>query len=423
MSELIRFTEQSIDRIAPRGTRFVVWDRSRPGLGLRVTPKGAKTFILAYRFDGKARMHTIGNRKGLELREAFIAYSNAMEKIDRAKHVRSHGQTPAPELDPAGTKRAARQVKRDAETVAEVWAAYAAKKRPGWRTRTAAEYDRMWTRYASEIASKPARDVRPRDIKALLDRVAETGPVQANRVRALIAAIFNYAVDQFIVEASPVKIVRRVAKEQPRDRALTDEAELRGFLGAVNAGAWVPAVRGAPLMTLATGCRPGEATAMRWQDIDEAAGVWTIPAEFVKTGQAHAIPLAPFAAALVAERRAAGMVGPWVFPDASGERQQPRNALHLALSNRAELLAEHKVAPVRPHDLRRTCRSWLSKLRVPEHIAERVIGHLHKDPIVRTYDVHDYLQEKREALELWSDTLTAMRAGDNVVAIAGRTAA
>lgn len=423
MSEQIRFTEQGIDRIAPRGARFIVWDRSRPGLGLRVTPKGAKTFVLAYRFDGKSRMHTIGNRRGLDLREAFVAYNNAMEKIHRAQHARAHGQTPAPELDPAGTKRAARQATVTAETVAQVWASYAAKKRPGWRARTAAEYDRMWKAYVQELAPKRARDVRPRDVKALLDRVAETGPVQANRVRALVAAIFNFAVDQFIIEASPVKIVRRIAKEQARERAITDEAELRGFLAAIDAGAWVPAVRDALLMTLATGCRPGEATAMRWQDIDEAAEVWTIPDEFAKTGQAHEVPLSTFAAALVSMRRAAGIVGPWVFPDASGEKRLSRNALHLALSDRAELLAEHNVAPVRPHDLRRTCRSWLSKLRIPEHIAERVIGHLHKDTIVRTYDVHNYLQEKREALELWSATLTAMRAGVNVVAIARRTAA
>jgi integrase len=63
------------------------------------------------------------------------------------------------------------------------------------------------------------------------------------------------------------------------------------------------------------------------------------------------------------------------------------------------------------HDLRRTCRTGLSRLRVPPHIAERVLGHA-QDRIQRTYDVHSYVDEKRQALQLWADHVSRLVEGD-----------
>lgn len=423
MSDRIAFTDKSITAIAPRDERFIVWDGSRPGLGLRVTPNGTKTYVLAYRFDGRPRMHTLGTTKGMPLREASAAYHAAMERIDRAKEVRSRGETPGPELDPAGTKRASRRAMLTAETVADVWKAYAAKKRPTWRASTAREYDRMWDRYLQDLGPRRARDVRPKDVRAVLDDVAETGPVMANRLRTFLSAIFNFAVDKFVIETSPVAPVRMLTKEAPRERAMTDEAELRGFLTAMKAPTWDACARDALLMTLITGCRPGEAMQMRWGDVDEDLGVWTLPAKFVKTGLEHVVPLSPIALEVIAARKAAGVRGAWVFHDAGGENRLPRTALHYALTKHATALEANGVATIKPHDLRRTCRSWLAKLRVPQEIAERVLGHVPRNVMVKTYDRHDYLEEKRAALELWSATLTAMRAGDNVVPLKSKSAA
>ena len=64
MSERIRFTHRDIESLTPRPARYMVWDADRPGLALRVTPKGTKTFVYAYRFDGKARLHTVAGQRG-----------------------------------------------------------------------------------------------------------------------------------------------------------------------------------------------------------------------------------------------------------------------------------------------------------------------------------------------------------------------
>ncbi len=423
MTEQIRFTSKGIEAIKPRDERFVVWDADRVGLGLRVTPRGTKAFIHAYRFDGRPRLHTIGNTKGMTLREALIAYAEGVAKIERAKLARGRGETPPLELDPAGSKRARRVATRDAETMSEVWAVFVAKKRVDWRPRTLAENERMWGAYLGELAGKRARDVRPRDVKVTLDKIAITAPVQANRVRALLAQIFHYAVGEFMVETSPVTPVRRVAKEAPRARALIEDADLRGFLAALAAPGWDAAVRDALMVTLATGTRPGEAGGMRWSEIDEASATWTIPAERAKTGLPHTVPLSEIPLEILAARRAAGSVGAFVFGDACKDVPLSSAQLSGPLRDRAKLLAKHDVAPLTPHDLRRTCRSWLSKLRVSEDVAERVIGHVKKNRLLKTYDRYDFLAEKRAALDLWGRTLIAMRAGDNVVALKGKTAA
>lgn len=414
----MKFTHRGIASLEPRAARYVVWDDDRSGLGVRVTPQGTKTFVLAYLFDGKSRLHTIGSTAGVALREAFVEYHEAMAKIERAKIARLRGETPAPDLDPAGVQVRKRAERRAAETVAELWTAYSTKKAPTLRPKTKGEYLRIMDAYVlPDLGALKAREVRPKDVKLMLNKVEARGISMANRTRALVSALFAYAVDELIIESNPVKLVRSIKGEAPRQRALAEEFELRGFFVALDEIEASAPVKRALQLLLATGVRPGEAMSMRWKDLDEAAGLWTIPEEFMKTKREHVVPLSPFALALLEESRAAGIVGDWVFPSASGKDRLSDFSLAEPLLVNQALFGKHKISPFRPHDLRRTCRTWLAKLQVPETIAERVIGHATRNRLVATYDTHDYLAEKRAALDLWGATLTAIRAGSNVVAI------
>jgi integrase len=424
MSERTRFTVKGIESIEPRAARFVVWDTQHPGLGLRVSPQGTKTYILAYRFDGKSRMHTIGNVAGIDLRDAFVAYADAMGKVERAKVARGHGETPAADLDPAGHKRRTKIASNAARTVEDVWKAFIKKKKPTLRAKTVGEYERMAKLYiVSELGAKKVRDVRPRDVKALLNTVEARGVAVANRTRALVAGIFAYAVDECDIEVNPAKSVRSIKGERRRERALEDEAELRGFFAALAHADCVEPIKRALMMTLATGSRPGESMGMRWSDIDDTAKTWTIPAAIAKTKRDHVVPLSAFAQQILADSTSAGALGDFVFPGPDGEEEMARSALSKALLASRSAFKEQGVTVFRPHDLRRTCRTWLAKLGIPELIAERVIGHVSKNKLIATYDRYQYLPEKRAALDLWGATLTAMRAGVNVVAIGSKAAA
>jgi len=73
-----------------------------------------------------------------------------------------------------------------------------------------------------------------------------------------------------------------------------------------------------------------------------------------------------------------------------------------------DTLTDRGIEPFTLHDLRRTCRTGLAKLKIAPHVAERVMNHA-QEKIPGTYDVHDYLEEKREALNKWADHLRGLR--------------
>lgn len=405
----MRFTDRAVESIQARDARYIVWAIGHRGLGLRVSARGEKSFVYSYRFDGRPRLLTIGDARGMTVNQAVLARNAAENSVIQAKNLASNGETPPADLDPGVKKRKAQEARKAAETMADLWKAFEAKRRAGWRENTARENARMW-RVCIEpsMGSTLVRDVRPRDIKVMLDKIAETGPVVANRVRTMLSAMFHHATDTFMVASSPVQLVRRVAKEESRDRAMVDEAELRGFLAALQEPGWPQVERRALLWVLATGCRPGEAAAMTYAQIDEAQRTWTIPAEIAKTGLAHVVPLSAFALDILAQCKAAGAVTGHPLAEAPGTKPMSRAGLSTTMRLQAPLLKRHGVAPIRPHDMRRTCRTWLSKIGVSKDLAERCIGHVEKDPIVRTYDRHQWLPEKREAFEKWGATLAAM---------------
>lgn len=127
MSERMVFTHKGIQSIKPRATRFIVWDTKTRGLGLRVTPKGTRSFVFAYRFDGESRMLTLGNTPPLTLEQAIAQHGEAMTAIATAKHMRVHQQMiPPAELDPARAKRQRKDARRTAGTCRDLWAMYPA---------------------------------------------------------------------------------------------------------------------------------------------------------------------------------------------------------------------------------------------------------------------------------------------------------
>src|SRR5882724_5465162 len=114
MSDRIRLSSKNIAELRPRTARYVVWDAANAGFGVRVTPSGVKSFVCVYRFDGAARMLTIGSMPPLTLEQARASFSQAKAKVMLAKHQRRHeGTPPSSELDPASEKSKRRQVRND----------------------------------------------------------------------------------------------------------------------------------------------------------------------------------------------------------------------------------------------------------------------------------------------------------------------
>ncbi len=417
MSHGIRLNTKSIAALPPRAKRYIVWDAANAGFGVRVTTRGTKSFVYAYRFDGHSRLLTLGNTPPRTLEQARAAFAEAKATVDLAAHQRRHeGIAPAVELDPARTKSKRHQVRNMSPTVDDLWTSYKRKRGAQLRPKTLAEYDRMMRVHVSpELGTAKVLDVKPRDIKRILDDAHLRGPVLANRLHGFLAGLFNLARHDLIIETSPVRAVKQPATEAPRQRALT-EAEMRGLFTALPQTTLPPPVRLLLQLVLATGVRPGEACKMRWSDIDDEARLWTVPAEFVKTKKAHMVPLAPFALALIEECRRAKCNDVWAFPAPRGKAILT-GALSQSLRDPkiAARFREQGVAPFTPHDLRRSCRTGLARLGILRHVAEATVGHEHRRGIEQVYDQYGLLPERRAALEAWGAHLTALCAGPNVM--------
>ena len=252
------------------------------------------------------------------------------------------------------------------------------------------------------IGRTKMKEVTRRDLVAIIDTVTERGSfIMANRVHALLSKFFSFALERDVVEMSPVYGMKKRASEVPRTRFLSDEeiTELWKWLGNSLSESVLKLI-------LITGQRPGEVRKMEWKEINN--DVWIIPSEKSKNGLVHAVPLPPMALDLLRQLKEKNQNSTYVFPARKITGEQNITG---CLNETGPIHAMKKIItkrnwdkPARPHDLRRTVRSFLSKLGVKQEIAERLLNHK-QTGISATYNQYDYFIEKKEALVLWNNYL------------------
>jgi integrase len=185
-----------------------------------------------------------------------------------------------------------------------------------------------------------------------------------------------------------------------------------------------------------TGARVGEVAGLsraeldRIDDHDRAA--WLIPGTRTKNGRDHLIPLSATAREhVLALLELLEADEPFLFPTRSRGRDGPMRSNSLTqamgyfvgrLSGEGDAVQSWKAEPPTPHDLRRTVGTRLAELRVVQEIRDRVLNHIPTDVGSKHYNVYDFADEKRDALNLWADTLVrilANRSGADPIAVEG----
>ncbi|MGP8050970.1 MAG: tyrosine-type recombinase/integrase [Desulfobaccales bacterium] len=393
-----KLTDFKIQNLKASPKRYIEWDPH--GLGVRVTPKGVKSFVFVYRFGGKLRMMTLRNESGratypaITLAEARKAHRDAQDKLDKG-------------VDPAAKAITEREAERKAPTVADLASKYleewAMPRKRSWKTdKRILEKDVL-----PEWGQRKVRDVTRRDVKDLLRKVLERGGIMANRTLALIRKMFNYAVDELeIIPSSPCLKIKAPAPEQRRDRVLTTD-EIRALWHGLEGAKIAEGIKLALRLQLVTGQRKGEIISAAWEEIDLADKWWTIPPEKAKNKMAHRVPLSPLAMELLqAEKNITGD-SPWIFPSPQTDRHITPEAVDHALRRPGlEALGFTFV----PHDLRRTAASHMTGMGISRLVVSKILNHVERG-ITAVYDRHSYDQEKRQALESWGRKLQVIVEG------------
>lgn len=391
-------------------------DAGAMGLQLRVTArKGGKltrAWHLRFKFRGEESRILLGHfresasQKGhLTLEQARRAAGELREKADAGIDPRRARPRRLERLSPSSTSAAV----ADTHTIEFLCSEFLerhvnpSRKRPEYAKRIL-DQDVL-----TAWKGRDARTIKPREVIELLDGIVDRGStVMANRVAGLLGQLFRFGIHRTIVDDSPVKLLYRPGgREKARERTLSDN-ELRAFLANPRACSRFERLELVIKLLLLTGQRRGELALARWRDVNLKAGTWTIPDENAKAGRGHVVPLTPWAVDLFKTLRTMAEGSTCVLPAREGSRTSldPKQ-LTRSLAKCRTRFAKYGVAAFTLHDLRRTCRTGLARLGVAPHIAERVLNHA-QDKIPGTYDTHDYLAEKRAALEKWEQHLRSL---------------
>jgi integrase len=225
----------------------------------------------------------------------------------------------------------------------------------------------------------------------------ENGSITASRARIALSGFYVWAIGQGLVEANPVIGTTRPQEAKPRERVLDDD-ELAQVWKASGDDAFGKVIR----LLILTGARRAEVGGMRWSELDFEHGTWVIPAERVKNGRQHTLPLTPLAVSIIE----------------SVPRRVGRDHLFGTRSNgglshwhaKAELDQRLTIKPWRVHDLRRTLATRLCDLGIAPHVVEQILNHQsgHRAGIVGVYNKSRYEREVVTALSMWTDHIRTL---------------
>ena len=292
-----------------------------------------------------------------------------------------------------------RRAEREAETVSELVEAYL--REWAWpRKRTAREDERILHKeLVPALGRRKARDVKRREIIALLNQIVNRGAaIQANRTLACVRRVFNWAIEQDLLDASPCVRIKAPAPENRRDRTLND-AEIETFWRGLENARMTETIRLALRFQLVTGQRIGEVINATWAEFDRDEALWKIPASRAKNNEQHVVPLSPLALDLLAAIEANAPDTAYLFPSSRGDHPVRGDSIGHAVRNNRELIG---VDDFSPHDLRRTCATQLASLGTSRTVLSKILNHVDRSTTGR-YDTFIYINEKRAALEAWAE--------------------
>ncbi len=397
-------TEPTIERMRkPRkGGRNEVFDSGAPGLALRITDKGARSWCVYFRLadatgQRKNQRMTLGAYPALGVSQARKLAQGARDQVAAGIDPRV---AKAAEIE-ARAKKAVATERFLFGNIAEKYIRARCQRtedggpRKGHLKRGNEVESVIQRHLIPTWGNRPITEIGRLDLRDVTRPVVTAKPMAAHRLHQIGKTLFNWAVDEGFLDASPFARMKAPVQNRPRERDLK-HPEVKRLWAACEATSYPfgPLVQ---LLAL-TLQRRNEVAGMQWREIDLNKELWVLPAERSKSRRAHIVPLSkPALKILKAVPRY--LAGDHVFTTTEGRR--PVSGFSKMKSN---LDAAARVKDWRLHDLRRTGRSELARLKIDDVVAERVLNHLPRG-LAKVYNQYQYFDEKRDALTLWAREL------------------
>lgn len=393
------FTDRTLAATQPEpGKQIEHSDPMTPGLALRVTGAGKKTWTFRYRnLEGRQARLSFGHFPAVRLKDARGLALDVLAKVRGGE-------------DPARARRRQRHTLNAGvlETWNDLAARYfeerAAAKKSGNQER------QLWAaRFAQQIGKLELADLSRAHVRAYIRKIGENGaPIYANRAQALLRQIGNFGVEIEVLENNPAHGIRKQFAETTRDRVLNDE-EIAAIWNSLELVACTRPMALAIRMLLTTGQRRSEVAGLHARELNLADRIWIIPATRTKNKREHVVPLSDLAMTLLSQACGGAPPEKWrgyAFSSAF-DRTTPldASAISHAVMRATDRLG---LADVRTHDLRRTCATYMTSeaIGASRDTVARVLNHVSAvGGVTAIYDRNAYAKEKRAALQAWGERL------------------
>jgi integrase len=377
---------------APAGKRITLWDAALAGFGVRVTDRGAISFHVMRRLPGKPHPVRVGLGQ-----YPTLTLSAARKKAGAALDDLASGIHPRERTRNQGAAEDRRKAVTVAHVVEEFAARHLSRKRTGPVVRQL-----LHRELVSRWGDRPLTDITRTDVIGMVEAIADSSHSAARQAWIYTSRLFGWALNRDIygLTASPcdrIRITDLIGSPKARERVL-DTGELRSIWQVTEQGEFPfdPFVQ----LLILLGCRRGELTGMRRDELDLAARLWQLSGDRTKNEQPRTIPLPKQAVEIISSLPT--FSGPYIFSTIGGAR--PISGFTNLKRRFDDRLGVAIPAPWTLHDIRRTMRTHLSALPISGTVAELMIGHKQRG-IRAVYDRFAYLDEQRSGFELWAARL------------------
>jgi len=399
----VSITKRTVDACKASNREQFYWDLDLKGFGLKVSPGGAKSYIIQYRMGGRGsrtRRYTLGQHGS-----PWTPASARTEAEKLLQDVRKG-------IDVLHAKRDRERQARDLafksymtmfvdDYLKENWPA-------SWEDAKAA-----LERHAIPVLKdKPLPEISRHDVKAVLDRLKGKTATRRN-LYAVLRRLFRWAISAGDIERSPIEGMEAPSLPEKRDRVLSDRELSEVIVAAGDLGyPFGPLLK----LLILTGQRVEELGRADWREFDRSIRVWRIPKERAKNRMATEIPLSPpvieqLDGLAVGDRwPRKGLLFTTTGKTPVSGYSRAKERLDKTLANRAKSAGIDPPPAWRFHDLRRTMATGFQRLGIRFEVTEAVLNHVSgsRAGVAGIYQRHDWKDEKRAALDAWAAHVQAL---------------
>jgi integrase len=391
-------TESAIRGAKPKDKAYKLFDEQ--GLFLLVTPPGGRLWRFKFRYGGVEKLLAIGAYPDVPLKRA-------RQKRDEVRRLLADG------IDPSAKRQAERSAQADTfKAIALEWLA---KQKLADSTREKAEWT-FETLLFPFLGAKQVASITAPDVLAALRRIEAQGKHEtAHRAKQRAGQVFRYAIATGRAEHDVTADLRGALApvEAQHFAALTDPQRVGELLRAIDGYVGQPGVAAALKLAPLVFVRPGEVRGAQWSEFDLERSEWRIPAERMKMGELHIVPLSRQVVAILLELHP--LTGPegYVFPSLR-TRERPISEVTLnAGLRRLGYGSDDQTA----HGFRTTASTLLNEQGWHPDLIELQLAHAERNKVRAAYNRAQRLDERRKMMQAYADYLDGLKAGGNVVPI------